>query len=158
MILLVRGRVVGGDDYGSWAGFMRDGELEDRGSSAEVSFVANSASGLILPVLRRWYPVAPLLWDAPRPLGYVGDGDNHRLDRLDIVSRAQHGRGRLPRHAVQHRDPTLLLYGEADVRSTVAVGEDLRARIPGSTLVLRPGQVETPKAFNSAVRAFLRRS
>jgi pimeloyl-ACP methyl ester carboxylesterase len=57
--------------------------------------------------------------------------------------------------------PTLLLYGEADVRSPVDVGEDLQARIPGSTLVVLPGaphlaSVETPQLFNDAVRAFLR--
>ena len=56
--------------------------------------------------------------------------------------------------------PTLLLYGEADVRSPVHVGEDLHARIPGSTLVVLPGaphlaQVETPQLFNDAVRGFL---
>ena len=56
--------------------------------------------------------------------------------------------------------PTLLLYGEADARSPVHVGEDLQARIPGSTLVVLPGaphlaQVETPDLFNAAVRDFL---
>lgn len=56
--------------------------------------------------------------------------------------------------------PTLLLYGELDVRSPVHVGEDLHARIPGSTLVVLPGaphlaQVETPGLFNDAVRDFL---
>ncbi len=56
--------------------------------------------------------------------------------------------------------PTLLLYGDADVRSPVRVGEDLHAQIPGSTLVVLPGaphlgNVETPEQFNAAVRDFL---
>jgi pimeloyl-ACP methyl ester carboxylesterase len=59
--------------------------------------------------------------------------------------------------------PTLLLYGDADVRSPVQVGEDLHAQIPGSTLVVLPGaphlsNLEQPDEFNTAVRRFLRRS
>jgi pimeloyl-ACP methyl ester carboxylesterase len=57
--------------------------------------------------------------------------------------------------------PTLLLYGEADRRSPVSVGQDLHARIPGSTLVVLPGaphlaNLENPQAFNQAVRVFAR--
>ncbi|WP_415855171.1 alpha/beta fold hydrolase [Sinomonas sp. G460-2] len=57
--------------------------------------------------------------------------------------------------------PTLLLYGAADVRSTVAVGEDLQRRIPGSELVVLPGVghmsfIEDPAGFNGAVRRWLR--
>jgi len=56
--------------------------------------------------------------------------------------------------------PTLLLYGEEDVRSPIRVAKDLHAQIPGSTLVVLPGaphlaQVETPDLFNAAVRGFL---
>jgi pimeloyl-ACP methyl ester carboxylesterase len=57
--------------------------------------------------------------------------------------------------------PTLLLYGEQDVRAGPRVGEDLHAAIPGSKLVVLPevGHVcnlEAPEAFNAAVRSFLR--
>ncbi len=57
--------------------------------------------------------------------------------------------------------PTLLLYGGADQRSPVSVGQDLQARIPGSTLVVLPGaphlaNLEQPHAFNQAVRVFAR--
>lgn len=56
--------------------------------------------------------------------------------------------------------PTLLLYGDQDVRSPVHVGEELHARIPGSELVVLQGaphmaNVEAPERFNAAVRAFL---
>jgi pimeloyl-ACP methyl ester carboxylesterase len=56
--------------------------------------------------------------------------------------------------------PTLLLYGEADVRSPLSVAAELHAQIPRSTLVVLPGaphlaQVETPDLFNDAVRGFL---
>lgn len=57
--------------------------------------------------------------------------------------------------------PTLLLYGDNDVRAPLSVAEDLRAAIPGSTLVVLPGaghicNIEAPDGFNLAVRSFLR--
>lgn len=57
--------------------------------------------------------------------------------------------------------PTLLLYGDRDVRSPLAVAEDMHARIPGSRLVVIPGaghmiDVEAPERFNAEVRSFLR--
>jgi pimeloyl-ACP methyl ester carboxylesterase len=57
--------------------------------------------------------------------------------------------------------PTLLLYGDRDVRSPVSVGEELHARIPSSRLVVLPGvghvsNLEAPERFNAEVRRFLR--
>jgi pimeloyl-ACP methyl ester carboxylesterase len=57
--------------------------------------------------------------------------------------------------------PTLLLYGDADVRSPRPVAEALHAAIPGSELVLLPGvghvtNLEAPDAFDAEVRRFLR--
>jgi pimeloyl-ACP methyl ester carboxylesterase len=56
--------------------------------------------------------------------------------------------------------PTLLLYGDKDVRSPIHVAQELHDQIPGSTLVVLPGaphlaNVETPDLFNAAVRDFL---
>ncbi len=56
--------------------------------------------------------------------------------------------------------PTLLLYGERDVRAPLEVAEALRAAIPGSRLVVLPGvghvsPVEAPDRFNAEVRTFL---
>jgi pimeloyl-ACP methyl ester carboxylesterase len=58
------------------------------------------------------------------------------------------------------RVPTLLLYGQEDARSPLAVAQELHARIPGSTLVVLPevghmSNLETPQRFNDAVRDFL---
>jgi len=56
--------------------------------------------------------------------------------------------------------PTLLIYGDADVRSPAdVVGKDLHARIPGSTLVVIPDashmvNLEQPEAFSAAIRCF----
>jgi pimeloyl-ACP methyl ester carboxylesterase len=57
--------------------------------------------------------------------------------------------------------PTLLIHGDADTRSPVAVGEELNRRIPGSRLVVLPGvghmcTLEDPDRFVLEVSAFLR--
>ena len=56
--------------------------------------------------------------------------------------------------------PTLLVYGDQDVRAPLAVAEDLHAAIPGSRLVVLPGvghvcNIEAPDEFNRVVRDFL---
>jgi pimeloyl-ACP methyl ester carboxylesterase len=63
----------------------------------------------------------------------------------------------------QIKIPTLLVYGDKDVRAPLSVAENLRAVISGSTLVVLPeaghlGNIEAPDAFNRAVRTFLRES
>jgi pimeloyl-ACP methyl ester carboxylesterase len=57
--------------------------------------------------------------------------------------------------------PTLLLYGDMDVRSPVSIGETLHAQIPGSKLVVMAGaghvsNIEAPERFNAEVRNLLR--
>jgi pimeloyl-ACP methyl ester carboxylesterase len=57
--------------------------------------------------------------------------------------------------------PTLLLYGDQDVRAPLTVAQDLHARIPGSRLVILPGvghmsSVEAAERFTTEVRSFLR--
>ena len=59
--------------------------------------------------------------------------------------------------------PTLLLWGDADVRSPIAVARDFHAAVAGSQLVVLPGaghvsNLERPEAFNAAVRGFAKRS
>lgn len=57
--------------------------------------------------------------------------------------------------------PTLLLYGDKDVRSPLTVAQQMHAAIPGSRLVVIPGtghlsDMEAPDRFNAEVAAFLR--
>jgi pimeloyl-ACP methyl ester carboxylesterase len=61
----------------------------------------------------------------------------------------------------QIRVPTLLVYGDKDVRAPLTVAESLHAALSGSTLVvlLDTGHVcniEAPEEFNRVVRNFLR--
>jgi pimeloyl-ACP methyl ester carboxylesterase len=56
--------------------------------------------------------------------------------------------------------PTLLVYGDRDVRAPLSVARDLNAAIPGSRLAVLPGTghvcpIESPDAFNRIVREFL---
>jgi pimeloyl-ACP methyl ester carboxylesterase len=57
--------------------------------------------------------------------------------------------------------PTLLVYGDKDVRAPLAVAENLHAALSDSTLVVLPDaghlcNIEAPEGFNRAVRDFLR--
>jgi pimeloyl-ACP methyl ester carboxylesterase len=57
--------------------------------------------------------------------------------------------------------PTLLVYGNKDVRAPLTVAEDLTATISAFTLVVLPDaghvcNIEAPEAFNSTVRNVLR--
>jgi pimeloyl-ACP methyl ester carboxylesterase len=57
--------------------------------------------------------------------------------------------------------PTLLLHGELDERSPLAVAHELHASIPGSTLVVMSGvghqcNLEAPDRFSDEVLTFLR--
>jgi pimeloyl-ACP methyl ester carboxylesterase len=57
--------------------------------------------------------------------------------------------------------PTLLLYGDRDVRAPLEVAEAIHAAIPHSRLTVLPGaghvcNLEAPERFNAELRAFLR--
>jgi len=57
--------------------------------------------------------------------------------------------------------PTLLIYGAQDVRAPREVAEALHAQIPGARLILVPAaghdvNLEAPREYDAAVRAFLR--
>jgi pimeloyl-ACP methyl ester carboxylesterase len=58
--------------------------------------------------------------------------------------------------------PTLLLYGDEDVRAPLSVGQALHAAIPNSELVVMPrvghvSSVQAAELFNLEIRQFLRR-
>lgn len=65
------------------------------------------------------------------------------------------------RDVLPHVDvPTLLVYGDRDVRAPLTVAEALHAAISGSRLVVLPDaghlcNIEAPDDFNAAVRDFL---
>ena len=57
--------------------------------------------------------------------------------------------------------PTMLVYGDHDVRARLSVAENLHAAIPGSSLVVVPNaghlcNVDASDEFNEIVTTFLR--
>jgi pimeloyl-ACP methyl ester carboxylesterase len=151
------GALVLASAYAGWAGSLSAEEVQRRveQSEAEMTAPVDQIVGKWLPTLLT--PTAP-------------------ADILRLVSTMMqefHPAGMRPAlralGAVDLRDvletitvPTLLVYGEADVRSPAdVVGEDMHARIAGSNLVVIAGaphlvSLEQPEAFNAAIRQFIR--
>jgi pimeloyl-ACP methyl ester carboxylesterase len=147
--------VVAADGYAGWSGSFPPEVVADR-LTRSLPDLALSGPELAA----KWMPgfVTPAA-----PPAVVDEltaiTADFRADGMSVMIRALADadlRDELPRMTV----PTLLIWGTGDVRSPVAVGEDLRARIAGSRLVLIPGaghlsQVEAPDRFNAEVRSFL---
>lgn len=105
------------------------------------------------------------------PTFFAGDVSQEARDELVAMMLDTRPAGLVPMvHAFADADlrpvlariavPTLLLYGDADVRSPLRVAEELHAAIPTSQLVVLPGvghvtNVEAPDVFNDELRRFL---
>jgi pimeloyl-ACP methyl ester carboxylesterase len=106
------------------------------------------------------------------PSFFAGEVSQEAVDEVVAMMLDTRPAGMLPMlHAFAEADlrpmlsrisvPTLLLYGDADVRSPLAVAEEMHATIPTSQLIVLPGvghasHVEAPDAFDAEVRRFLR--
>jgi pimeloyl-ACP methyl ester carboxylesterase len=112
-------------------------------------------------VVVKWMP-SFVTTSAPAPIvaelrGIISDFDPDGM-RVMIRALAEADlREALPRIVV----PTLLIWGDQDVRSPLTVAQDLQARIPGSKLAVIHGaghlsHVEAPERFNAELRRFLR--
>lgn len=143
--------------YAGWAGSLSPEEVQRR--------VEQSEREMAVPVdqiVAQWLPTLLTPTAPPEVVRLVSA--MMREFRPAGMRPALHALG-----AVDLRDvlgtitvPTLLIYGDADVRSPAdVVGEDMHARIPGSTLVVIPAaphlvNLEQPEAFNAAIRQFTR--
>ena len=80
------------------------------------------------------------------------------------ASASGNGKTTLARELARRLDvPTLLVYGDRDVRAPLTVAEALHAAISGSRLVVLPDaghlcNIEAPDEFSTAVRNFLQES
>ncbi len=142
--------------YAGWAGSLPPDEVQRR-----IQQVLREVELPPEEFVPDWIPTV-LTASAPRELVDEVSAIMHDFHPAGMRVAVQ-GMGRADYRPVlpRIRVPTLLLYGEEDVRSPVEMGRELQAQIPGSTLVVLPGaphmgHVETPDQFNDAVRGFLR--
>jgi pimeloyl-ACP methyl ester carboxylesterase len=143
------------DTYAGWKGSLPEDEVRARVRSVEHMLAEPGAGPPGFAGLFAGQPPD----DAVELLAAVA-GDVRR-ESLRVALSAMAGadlRDVLPRIAV----PTLLIWGERDARSPVAVAQQFARAIPDSELVLIPdaghmSNLERPDAFNAAMRAFYAR-
>jgi pimeloyl-ACP methyl ester carboxylesterase len=151
---LVRSLVLVGA-YAGWAGSLPPDEVEQRLQFAlqaaelgSVGFEPTSMRGLfsdVMPEDRARELAAAMSEMHPSGTRTMA----HALAEADL-------RDVLPHVEV----PTLLIYGDADERSSLHVAKELHDAIPGSTLTVMPGlghecYLESAAAFEREVRTFL---
>ena len=136
--------------YAGWAGSLPPDEVDRR--LAQVLELAD------LPPERFVSVVAPTMFEGVTPPDFLASLLEFHPAGVRAMARAVAEadlRDALPGIDV----PTLLLYGERDVRAPREVAEALHAGIPGSRLVFLPTghvcNIEAPERFNAEVRAFL---
>jgi pimeloyl-ACP methyl ester carboxylesterase len=141
--------------YAGWAGSLSPDEVQRRVEQSEREMTAP-----VDQIVATWLPTLVTPAAPPDVVGLVS-AMIHEFHPAGMRP-ALHALG-----AVDLRDvlatitvPTLLIYGDVDVRSPAdVVGKDMHARIPGSALVVIPGaphlvNLERPEAFHAAIRQF----
>jgi pimeloyl-ACP methyl ester carboxylesterase len=145
------------DTYAGWKGSLPEEEVRARVAGVRETLAAPAEDfdpGLALP---GWFAGDP-------PAEFVGlleemsaDVRRESIGQAMLVMAEADERDLLPRIAV----PTLLIWGELDVRSPLSVAREFDQSIPDSKLVVIPGaghvsNLERPEQFNDAVREFCR--
>jgi pimeloyl-ACP methyl ester carboxylesterase len=140
--------------YAGWAGSLPPEVAEQRLRQA-LALADGAPEAFVAALL-------PTMFSKPMP--------RETVDAFRASMRAFHPRGfRAMAHASAEdvRDvlpdvdvPTLLVYGDRDVRAPLTVAEALQAAISGSRLIFLPdaghlSNIEAPNEFNDAVRNFL---
>ncbi|MFF8375183.1 alpha/beta fold hydrolase [Streptomyces sp. NPDC015661] len=136
------------DTYAGWKGSLPAEEVRARVEGARRMLAAPRSA---------FDPTLPGLFAGEPPAAYVP-----LLDAMGADVRPETMRTQLTLVAeTDQRDllPTLLLWGERDVRSPLAVARRFREAIPHAELVVIPGaghvsNLERPEEFNRAVRRF----
>jgi pimeloyl-ACP methyl ester carboxylesterase len=147
------GTLILADTYAGWNGSLPADEVRARMDGVRRMLAAPAAEfDPTLPGLfageppERFVPMLEAVAAGVRP-------DTLRA-QLTIMAETDQ-RDVLPRITV----PTLLLWGELDARSPLAVARQFQRAIPHAQLVVVPGcghvsNLEAPEAFNAAVRDF----
>jgi pimeloyl-ACP methyl ester carboxylesterase len=142
--------------YAGWTGSLPPEVVEER--------LAATLRAAGLPPADFVRAMLPSMFSESPPVGPVEEFANIMVEihpaGFRVMARALAEadlRGILPKIKV----PTLLLYGDKDVRAPLTVARDLHAAIPGSKLAVLPGvghmsSVEAAGRFTAEVRTFLR--
>jgi pimeloyl-ACP methyl ester carboxylesterase len=143
------------DTYAGWKGSLPEGEVRARVEGVRRKLAAPA---------EEYDPTPPDLFAGDLPAEFVSLLERMAADvrreslRVEtaVMAKADQ-RDLLPRIAV----PTLLIWGEQDVRSPLSVARQFEQAIPDTTLVVIPGcghlsDLEQPERFNEAVREFCR--
>lgn len=143
------------DTYAGWKGSLPEEEVRARVEGVHRMLTVPS---------EEFDPTLPGLFAGDPPREFVpllrdvaADVRPESLPAKLIVMAETDQRDLLPRIAV----PTLLIWGEQDVRSPLGVAHQFEQAIPGAQLVVLPeaghaSNLERPEQFNDAVREFLR--
>jgi pimeloyl-ACP methyl ester carboxylesterase len=141
--------------YTGWAGSLRPEEAAERleAVTRDSHLPGAEFAAVWLPMLLTERAPAELIEELR---GIIADFHPHGARTMAQAMAAADLRGVLSRIDV----PTLLIYGEADVRSPMTVAEGLHERIPASTLTVLPQaghqlNMEAAERFNAALRDFL---
>lgn len=143
------------DTYAGWKGSLPEEEVLAR--------VAHAREMLAAPI-EQFDPTFPGLFAGDPPADYLALLEAIAADvrpqslrtQLSLMAAADQ-RDLLPRIGV----PTLLIWGELDVRSPLSVARQFEQAVPDARLVVIPGcghlsNLERPEQFNEAVHAFCR--
>jgi pimeloyl-ACP methyl ester carboxylesterase len=143
------------DTYAGWKGSLPEEEVRARVAGVLETLAARAES---------FDPTFPGLFAGDPPAEFVPLFDEmaaavrpQALRNLLFVMAEADQRDILPRIAV----PTLLIWGELDVRSPLSVARKFEQAIPDTQLVVIPdcghvSNLEQPEQFNNAVREFCR--
>ena len=143
------------DTYAGWKGSLPAEEVRSRVLGARAMLAR--PEGEFDPTLPGLFASGPAAEFIPLLEEIAADVRPETLRAEVSIMSAADERDLLPLIAV----PTLLIWGELDARSPLAVAAELDAAIPDTELVVLPGcghvsNLERPDAFNDAVRRFCR--
>ena len=144
------------DTYAGWKGSLPEKKCAER-----VEACLREAEMDPREVAPRWMP--GLLTEAASPavvdelLAIMSDAHQAGFRLMAVSMGATDQRDLLPTIDV----PTVLIWGEDDLRSPLSVAEEMRDAIPGARLVVIPqcghvSNMEQPERFNAEVREFCR--
>jgi pimeloyl-ACP methyl ester carboxylesterase len=148
-------RLILASAYAGWAGSFRSDIVEERlGRSLEVSRLpaAEFVAAMLPSMFSKFAPV-------DRVAAFAANGAEFDPAGFRLMAKAS-AEADLRDVLAGIDIPTLLLYGDQDVRAPREVAEAIWAAIPRSRLIILPGvgpisSVEAPDRFCAEVRAFL---